>query len=700
MDNTKYHVSLNNQPLIIDGYTKSEAPAFTPRVSGGDQTDADFSMLLSRSLDGFSGGMLQRYWQDDNAIYASENLFPIYNDGVLYPVNAPTSSTGFIGKSVLTAHVVTRDYQYYAYQNFAGSTNVVKRMDRFGNVVSITLPVSLSSGPHAITSMVFWNNQIWFGTDTGNNTWYLDIASTSVTLVGGTGGFQLMVVWRGSLYGTNNNSSSTGNSTLYLYSGSTATTGFTSVGSTGMNSYDYTARLCNFGGKIILTRRDGMYAYDGVAMTPVLDASSNWHDYNFRHASILFGYLHYFMPDGFWRYNGSTVEKLYDINEIGFPVDVCTGKNRLWFLYNNSSNGSSRYDKTVGYDYSSGNNLDGRVAAYDGRGIFTYGRVTTFVKNPGTEDFSGQEEVNRVIVFNDVLYITLNHSKLSTYHSINLNELAATGNKTWSIITSTFNANFEQIDKNIDNLQLVLDGNIISDQTVDISYRTSGFDGSVSFTTLGTFKFQTKLKEFIFSSLPAGISTKRIQFKLSGTTDARTGLAKFIVRYTLNPDFKWQWQFTALAYGDSDLEPLELADGSKDTTTVDIIRGAIYTARSSDVPVPFVDVDQLDLNGAIGTGNGSIVLNNTRLLKGDDGFVKIDNEIMYWSAKTSTTLTVTRGVLGTSAAVHSDNAKVFPVYRVLVERINNERIELQAGNPDATEDKSRPSRLTLVLREV
>ena len=113
-----------------------------------------------------------------------------------------------------------------------------------------------------------------------------------------------------------------------------------------------------------------------------------------------------------------------------------------------------------------------------------------------------------------------------------------------------------------------------------------------------------------------------------------------------------------------------------------------------------IDQDQLDLNGAINAAVTTVVLNSTALLKGSSGFVQIDDEIMYWSAKTTTNLTVIRGVLGSTAASHADNAKVFIVYRVLITQMNPERIVSPDNAIDQQESKSRATEITLQVREV
>ena len=701
-DNTKYDVELNNVGLRISNYRKSEASTFIPRLGSGTQTDSQFDLLKNKAVESFAGGILQRQWKDDNAIFGSENLFPIYDDGVVYPVKMLDALTDIMGKSSVSCWVLSTDYAFVATQSFNIPTNSIIRIDKTGAKVGMTLPASLSTGTNRIASMAVWNNQLWITKEITNSIWYMPLSTTSVTEVtGGDGSIRLLCVFQGDLYGTNSGSGGY-NSAIYKYTGNTTSRAVTMVGTTGLLKPAFNANLFLFNGRIHLTRPEGMYAYDGIRLAPVDDTVRNVDDRNFSLPTVLRGYCYYMMADGYYRYNGSLIEKLYDISEIGYPVAACVGKNRIWLAYNNSQwSGSSRYDKSMGYDYSTSNNVDGRVAVFDGKALFTYSRtnVTSKVSN---NDFSGQGENNQIMWFNDRIYVFTAYDKTGpgTYHSQSTDELNATGTASWRFLTSIFDGDFAMIDKNLENLELTIDGDAPSDETITIEYRTTGFSGGSGWTTLGTFKTQSKLKELVSRSLPAGIVFRKIQFRVSGTTTLGYGLAKFIIRYTLSPDFKWQWDFTALAYGDNPVEPLMLKDGTQSTQSVALLRGTLYAARDNDVPSLFVDVDQLDLNGAHNASVTTITLNSTALLK-PYGYIKIDNEIIYYSGKTSTTLTgCERGMMGTTAASHADNAAVFACYRVLLRTLKAELIEMDDSDLDRQEDKSKPSQLQITLQEV
>lgn len=703
-DNSKYDIELNGVGYRIKGYQKAEATTFIPRLGSGSQSESEFDILRSKTLEGFSGGMLQRQWKEDSSVFGSESLFPIYDDGIVYPIKTISSANTLINaKSAVTAWCTSDQYFFYALWSFNTPTTTIYKVDSSGTRTAITCPAGLSA--RKCTSMVIWNDQLWVASAGEYNLWYMAQSATTltqVTAVQTNGSMRLLCVYNGQLFGTNAGSLDY-NVHLLRFTGSTTSISVTSAGDTGIRTPDNNAKIFVFNGKLYLSRRDSLWAYDGIRISMVDSAMQNVSDQNYRFPTVLKGYLYYFMQDGFYRYNGSMIEKLFDISEVGFPVDVTSGKNRLWMAYSNSQfSGSSRYDKSMGYDYSATTGIDGRVTVFDGKAMFTYARTNIGLSNVTNNDFSGQGENNMIAWFANRLYVFTSYEKTGpgTYFTMSTDETSQTGSTSWRIITSIFDANFPMVDKSLENLELVVDGVASSDETVGIEYRTTDFAGSTGWSILGTFKTQTKLQESIIRALPAGIVFKKIQFRLAGTTTLGYGFSKFVIRYLLTPDLKYQWQFTVMAYGDNIVEPLILKDGTKSVQKVSLLRGNIYTSRMNDVPSIYTDLDQLDLNGAHNSSVTTLTINSTDLLK-QSGYVKIDDEVIYYAAKTSTTLTgCIRGVLGSTAAAHADNAAVFPAYRVIIRQLANERIEMDDSDLDRSEDMSKPSDITIQIQEV
>lgn len=719
-DNTKYDVALYPQSgsrlgYRLKAYQKSEFSSFIPRLGIGDQKETDFDVLKSQTFDGFEGGEFSREFEEANMLYAIEGKFPIYGDGVLWQVNHATQSTIFSGgRPYVTARCSTKDYLFVSVQSTTGGAAArIYKIDSTGTATSLTLPLTISNTTYTVDDMVIYNNQLWVSASSpggGGTMAYMPVGNTTVTeITGGTSYFHRMAVYRGALYGTNAGST-TPNYVLYKYTGDTTTKSNTEIARVPTLTGDFGARLFVYNGRLVMSRIDGLWAYDGIQLLPIEDMTTQPNDKNFRFACVLRGYLYYFMPDGLYRYTGAQIEKLYDVVDIGFPADMISAKNRLWIAFvNSAANGSSRYDKAMGYDYVSGTSFDGRIVAFDGKGMYTYARMSTQTK-AGSPLLANEGELGLLAWHpsGQRLYASTLYDPSNNQFIISTNEssitAAGTGAGSWQLVSPILDGDFPMVNKALHNIELVLDGTPAADDTVNVQYRTSGFDGSTGWTTLGTIKLTSRLKLNVISDLSGGVTYKRIQFRVypNTTSSVACGIAKIVVRYLIMPDYKYQWLVTVPCYGDNILEPLQLKDGTDDTSTVSTLRGNIYNCRSQTQPIVFVDVDQQVLNGAINSAVTTLVLDDATLLR-SSGYVLIDDEIIYYGARSGNTLSsATRGVLGTSAASHSNSAKAFNVYPVILKKLTNERVVVTQGNTttDATSGKAIPSEITFELQEV
>lgn len=716
-DNTKYDIAIHPQaaPRVgyrVRNYTRSESSSFIPRLGAGDQSESEFDLLKSQTFESFEAGQFARFFKDDKSVYAVEGLFPTYSDGVLWQVNHATQVTPFgVGRPIVVAQCRSRDYVFVAvYQTTGGSGQRIYRIDASGTVLSLTLPATLSNQVQTIQTMNICTGYLNVHASNGTssaNMYYMPLASTTVVLIPGANAFYRSAVWNGFEYGLNGGIDQPG-FILYKFTGNTSTDTVQEVGRVPTAVADYNSELITFNGRLLICRFDGIWAYDGIRISAVIDLTDAPSTQNCRFPVVMKGYLYYFMPDGWYRYNGSSIEKIYDIADIGYPVHAVAAKDRVFLAFRNSSvSGSSRYDKAMGYDYLSGTTYDGRVCAYDGKGMFTYARVNSQSKS-GSPLLNNEGELHKLI---------WNHNENSMFFStmadpsnnqwkISLNEksvtAAGTGKASWQIVSPVMDNNFPMIFKSFANIELILDGVPSADDSLLVEYRTSGFDGSSGWSSLGTIKLLSKLKLNVFSEFPGGVSFKQLQFRVSPSTTSSVtcGIAKIVFRHMLMPDYKYQWNITLACYGDDVLEPLMLADSSGDTQSVSTLRGNIYGSRSQTQPVIFIDVDQMLLNGAINSSVTSLVLDDAQLLK-SSGYLLINDEILYYSTKTGNTVSgISRGVLGTVAASHVNTSKVFIVNLCAITQIQSDRISIDNRGTDIPSAKARKSDLTIILREV
>lgn len=717
-DNTKYDIALYPQAgsrlgYRLSSYQRSEFSPFIPRLGSGDQSESEFDAIKSLTFSNFESGEFARTVKEDTEQYAIEGLFPSYGDGVLWQTNHATQSASFFGtgRPVVSASCRTKEYAFVAVsQTSPGTAQRIYRIDASGTKTSLTLPTNLSSVTYSISDMIIHNNQLWVcasNTSPAGTMYYMDLTSTTLTeVVGGTGYFYQMVVWNGALYGTN--ASNTPNYVLYKYTGDTVTKSFQELAKVPTMTGSSFADMLVYNGRVLLTRHDGLYAYDGIRLAPIEDAANNPNVRNYRFPSVLRGYLYYWMPDGMYRYNGASIEKLYDVNDVGYPTDMISARNRLWLVFANSAiSGSSRYDKALGYNYTTGSTFDARLCAFDGKGMFTYTRMSSQSKSTSPM-LSTEGEPDNLIYSpaEDKMYISTFADPSSNQWLLNLSEssvtAAGTGTGSWQIVTPVIDAKFPMINKALASVELVLDGVPTADDTVTVEYRTSGFEGSTGWTTLGTILLSSRLKLNVFSDLTGGVTFKNLQLRLrpATTTNTSCGFSKLVVRYVLMPEFKYEWLLTVNCYGDDTLQPLLLADGTQSTQTVSTLRGNIYHSRSQQQPLIFVDVDQVLLSGALTSSATSLVLDDAQLLK-SSGYVMIDDEIIYYGSKNGNTLgSLQRGVLVTSAASHTDASKVFIIYPTIIKRITADRVAVDDRGTDFTSGKARASEITFQLQEL
>lgn len=699
-DNKELDIQLNAIGYRIRGYQRSELSSFIPRLGAGEQTDSQFDLLRSASVKGFSGGELQRYWNDESSVFGIEGLENRYDDGVLYPTNTMSTTDGVVYGTVkvkMTAWTRSSDYLYVASVTLNTPTTTIKRIKKDGTTTSLTLPTSLQN--NEVTGMCVAGTRLWI-TCAGYSSaiYYMDISSTTVNeITGGSGRATKLVYYRGEVYGTHGSNL---NTYLYRYTGSTSTRSWELVGTTDKDS-DSTANLFVYNNRIFLTRRDGMYAYDGIQMNIVEDMAGSENVNNYLCPAVLKGYLYYFMPDGYYRFNGSLIEKIYDISECGLPSGVAYGENRLWYVYRNSEYaGSSRYDKSMGYDFESGDDVQGRVAFFDGKGLFTYARLTTYDKGTITEDFAGQGEPDGIIYFNGTVYVTTWYSQFADNLHYSTSPVASA--RAVTIVTSIYDGGFPQVFKELEETEIALDGATSTSDTFIVYARTEttvgGFEGDGGWQQVGTCTVAGNKIMPIWDTTIGELRFKKIQFKIScSSLNSTVGIEKFIIRFTLCPEYKFQWQFTVLCYGDS--APLMYQNTEEATNTVDTLRGNIYQSRESDFPVSFLDIDYLLLDGAINSSVTTININSDKILKADEGFIQIGSEVMRYYRDSETSLVVDRGQLGTTATSHADGDAIYLFYRVILRQIMNERIELE-DEEKITNSRNRDSEITILIQEV
>lgn len=708
MDKSKNDVSINGQSYRARSYVKSEFAPFVPRLGAGDPTESHFDLLKSRTSESFEGGELQFDFIDNNEIFASQGLEPWWRDGSISSSSQPTRQTNFTNKHLVTAKAESpqNGYQYVATADYTASTtsNKIYRITTGLSLTALTLPANLQDQTIGrILSMVVWQGYLIIS-QAGNHMYQCVLTGTTVTeITAGTAMcFGRMAVWKGDLYGT-----SVGADQLYKYTGTTATRAQSLIGDTfsyitySGDGFNNTVRLQVFAGRLVLTRPDGLWAYDGMNFLQIEVA-------DFSFAAVYRGYLYFFRPDGLYRYNFSLVEKVYDYLQLGSLCDISTtwDGRRMFILTINANSSASprlqtRHDLALGLAWSDNNHGDGVVWEFDGKGIWATHRTTTFDRT--TQDFADQCDPHTLILLGTKYVSIWRRFDYNGYWDIVEQDATHGFSPPAKLVTSVFDGDFPSVRKSFQNFNLYCD--YPSGVTINFTlyYRTSGFDLTGNWTSLGNFQLDDT--HFGFSTVAAalsGINFNRIQFMLVGNTSIndKIRIRKWGIQYLLMPAYKWQWTLNLALYGDNELEPLRLKDGSVSSDSITTLRGTLYKARDAGTPVSFIDVDTTDLNGTINASATTITLTSTLLLK-SFGYVVIDNEIIGYTSKNDTQLLgCVRGMFGTTAASHTSAALVHPFYLVIVRQIQSEKIILDDRDVDRQSGKAYASEMNLVLTEI
>lgn len=264
-----------------------------------------------------------------------------------------------------------------------------------------------------------------------------------------------------------------------------------------------------------------------------------------------------------------------------------------------------------------------------------------------------------------------------------------------SLYSSYFDAGFPNIEKVIESVSIGTEG-LSSTDSIDVYLRYFEGNAWTGFQKLGSITATSLTNRLRIPDTSLSSTFKKLQLRIDFTRSALSTAAirNFSVKYYLSPDYKREWSMTLLCQGDS-TNPLELINGDLETRTAIALRDNVYLARESYIPVSFEDMDFTILNGAI---NDSVttVTSDSSYGYASKGYLKIDDEVISYTGRTSTQFTgCVRGCLGTVAAAHLDNAYISPYFRVVVSDIMNEAVIEPSSDSYGT-----PSEITVVLKEV
>jgi hypothetical protein len=182
---------------------------------------------------------------------------------------------------------------------------------------------------------------------------------------------------------------------------------------------------------------------------------------------------------------------------------------------------------------------------------------------------------------------------------------------------SYFDAILPSISKLYNELKLMHDP-LPTGTSITVYYR---FKEDDDWTLLGTANTANSTSTTMaFSS---GVVSTKISFKyVLATSDVSQTpvLRETILKYTLNPERKWQWNLRLLIKGTSTKDKIVLLDKTQDSRSAADLRSAIETAQDSNQLIEFIDIDGTHYTVLFNSlDENSWVVNNTEADYNENG---------------------------------------------------------------------------------
>lgn len=330
-------VTLDSLGFKVASYQKSDQSIFGPRFGAGSVDETDLTLLKAVT---FRAG--------DNGCYASKvaPLTPYSVAGAEYnpigylskatvPTAAATLTLGGTTYSVkTTASVYWKGKTIYAVRISSGVNKLYQYDANAGNV-EISLPAALSGSAKEITALIPFKGALWILTPILNGQFSLATDLTTITTP--------------STYaGTTVKQGFTLNSKMYFqgmdndiweFTGSTTVVTTTLISPTITSSapgFDYDVyQVSMLNGRVYFAFTNiGLWCFDGVRAYQVLDGSSAGTLQCFNFVAAANGYIYTNKGFSLYRFNGSSIERIFDLPPNTTVVKACEAGDSLYFLTN------------------------------------------------------------------------------------------------------------------------------------------------------------------------------------------------------------------------------------------------------------------------------------------------------------------------------------------------------------------------------
>lgn len=650
----KYHVALNGRGFLVRprGYIKRDAQDFVSRFGTGAESMDDQALYKVLQQTDFSGGMFQkvlnRHNGDPTKVLTLSQLEWDRDLSVLKPTpNRTLMAAGGFGAPPTaqdnTKAIFTKMYKAKWYVANKLRLDVWDPNAATWTNLSTTLPGN-ASGIDVVA------NTLWITT---SGSAFVQYTTGGGIVTDAAYGWGNLVAYEGQLITTGAPGTADGGKIWKKNPTVGGAPGATAIGDVGDANVTIN-KMKVFNHRVYIGKPDGLFAYDNSIISSILDYSNYIDGTNFQAMEVYGGYLWFSIRSDLYRYNGAVVERVQRFPAAINNMTVASGQ--LYVGLAATANGADIYRYTdQGFElYQSYSDLGVSGLAY-----------------VGATDAAGSTIDYLIAITPKASNVYFNYNVMQP-----LVGSGAAKNTTAFLETPEFDCDFPRIDKFLRSIS-VHTINLTALDSVKVEYRIHDGQTWGAYQNLGNITTTTGPKLSLFDAPTLPTTFRRIQFKFTLTRDTTTvdvSIRHWSAEYYLSPPYRREWQLTLLAMGQAAPQQLQLVDGSLETVTAEQLRESVYTARASVAPIGFEDIDFAKLNGSHTAAVTTLTVDDTSAFPAA-GMVKIDDEIIKYTAKTATTFTgCTRGYFGTTAAIHATLAYVNCYYRVVVKKIPAESV--------------------------
>lgn len=574
-------VTLDSLGFKVASYQKSDQAVFGSRFGSGGVDETDLTLLKTLTFEATQDGSfsnmqkpLNPYIASGRANYKNNTLLsPVKVTTVTQSVPTTVGSESYVHD--LTATCIWQGFTILAYRVY--NKNYLYKYNKSNNTLySITIPTALRDSTQAITSFSMALGVLMIISPIASGMWYLNVACDTVTLVASGGAW----VFKQAFNLNNKMYLMDAQNAIWEFTGTISTVTYTLITTTQYfaNATDFTIyNIDNLNGRsYIAFSRAGLWCFDGVRAYVVIDGKGTVNGIQFPstidYLAACSGYIYFCKRNIIYRFNGSSIEKLYILPNDTIFQSICSVDDIVYIqtraFYTDEI--SVKYKKTPVAAIST------RIYSFDGVNLY----LAAFETFP--VDFEGKGMLLYMVAAQGGLLSVAIVGARNSYPSVNIiHDLTfdSTADTPLSFIFNREEMNLPNVNKLIQSVRLAFLDTLNltgTSSTIKLYYRLNEVADWVLCKT-----FSTNLSEYLGALDVAIPSSKRFYFRLEiGGTNIQFESLSFT--YILQPPLKYQWNLL-LNPATNTLE----APSAYDNTWA----AKIAALRTSSAPFTFVDLN-------------------------------------------------------------------------------------------------------------